>query len=135
MISGQSARHLSPTDESTTLNATPADVILWRKESKRGERFTRRAITFSEHRKMKYRKLALLLVLGAIGAGTAEPTTRPAAEPTSHTTAAQAMEMLTAGNKRFVDGHCTHPHDTAARRTELADGQHPYAIVLGCSDS
>jgi carbonic anhydrase len=28
-----------------------------------------------------------------------------------------------------------HPAQNAARRTELADDQHPFAVVLGCSDS
>ena len=46
-----------------------------------------------------------------------------------------AWKSLTAGNERFVDGHTHHPNQSVARREELAKGQHPFAIVVGCSDS
>jgi carbonic anhydrase len=47
----------------------------------------------------------------------------------------QALSQLTAGNKRFVSGQVTHPNQSAARRAELANTQHPVAVVIGCSDS
>ncbi|GGU25906.1 carbonic anhydrase [Streptomyces lavendofoliae] len=40
-----------------------------------------------------------------------------------------------SGNKRFVAGTPEHPNQDAARRAELAPGQNPFAVVLGCSDS
>lgn len=43
--------------------------------------------------------------------------------------------MLMDGNRRFVTGTPEHPGQDAARRTELAASQHPFAVVLGCSDS
>lgn len=47
----------------------------------------------------------------------------------------RAWEMLKAGNQRYVDRKLSHPHQTAQRMVELAKGQHPFAIVLGCADS
>ncbi len=46
-----------------------------------------------------------------------------------------ALRMLVDGNARFVAGKLQHPNDTAARRTEVAKGQHPFAVILSCSDS
>lgn len=46
-----------------------------------------------------------------------------------------ALALLKDGNKRFVSGSLTHPHQTTVRRSELATGQHPFAVVLGCADS
>jgi carbonic anhydrase len=50
--------------------------------------------------------------------------------------ARDALALLREGNRRFVAG--TPAHDalsSASRRAELALGQAPLAIVLGCSDS
>ena len=47
----------------------------------------------------------------------------------------EALKRLTEGNKRYVVGKFIRPHQTSVRRAELIDGQHPFAIVLGCSDS
>jgi carbonic anhydrase len=43
--------------------------------------------------------------------------------------------LLQAGNERFVAGKLTHPDQTVARRTDVAQGQHPFALVLTCADS
>lgn len=50
-------------------------------------------------------------------------------------TAEQVLERLLEGNKRFVAGTVTHPNQSIERRTELAAGQQPVAIVLTCADS
>ena len=48
----------------------------------------------------------------------------------------EAMKMLKDGNARYVEGRVTHPHQDAARRALTAgQGQHPFAMVLSCSDS
>ena len=44
-------------------------------------------------------------------------------------------QELIAGNKRYAEGHPTHPHQSASRRRELAEGQNPRAAVLACADS
>jgi len=49
--------------------------------------------------------------------------------------AAQALECLREGNRRFAANEPTHRVGAEARRRELADGQEPFAIILGCSDS
>jgi carbonic anhydrase len=59
-----------------------------------------------------------------------------AADPVPAVSPQQALECLTAGNLRFVEGRFAHPNDTAARREQTAvGGQHPYATILSCSDS
>lgn len=47
----------------------------------------------------------------------------------------QALERLKAGNKRFVEGKTIHPRQDPARIREVAKGQKPFAIIVGCSDS
>ncbi|GGS91478.1 MULTISPECIES: carbonic anhydrase [Streptomyces] len=46
-----------------------------------------------------------------------------------------AFELLMAGNQRFVAGAPEHPNQDAARRTETAPSQRPFAVLFGCSDS
>lgn len=50
-------------------------------------------------------------------------------------TAAQALERLRAGNARFVAGEARFPTRQKEVLAALAAAQHPYATVLGCSDS
>lgn len=51
-------------------------------------------------------------------------------------TAREALQRLQAGNRRFVAGRSgLVPSERPARRECLADGQEPFAIILGCSDS
>ncbi len=50
--------------------------------------------------------------------------------------AQQALERLREGNARFVaDIRSRETATSPARRHELASGQEPFAILLGCSDS
>jgi carbonic anhydrase len=50
--------------------------------------------------------------------------------------ALEALERLREGNRRFVsDVRGCAVLDTQSRRSELAEGQEPFAIILGCSDS
>ncbi|HET8732429.1 MAG TPA: carbonic anhydrase [Anaeromyxobacteraceae bacterium] len=74
--------------------------------------------------------LAFLLVASPAAANDAAPTAEQAR-------AAQqaALQALSAGNARFVEGKQA-PHDLGdARRHALAKGQHPHAAILSCSDS
>jgi carbonic anhydrase len=70
---------------------------------------------------------------------------------------AEAISKLKAGNGRFTAGNVQHPHkssderkymaansyenlgmnaaEAAKRRAELAKSQHPFAVILSCSDS
>ncbi|MFG3578768.1 carbonic anhydrase [Micromonospora chersina] len=51
------------------------------------------------------------------------------------TTPEQALAELQAGNRRFVTGAPRHPNQDAGHRAAVADGQHPFAVIVGCSDS
>ncbi len=56
--------------------------------------------------------------------------------PDSLRRARQALERLREGNRRFVsDVRGRDTLTSQARRRELAAGQEPFAIILGCSDS
>jgi carbonic anhydrase len=47
----------------------------------------------------------------------------------------EVLQELMNGNKRYVAAQFAHPNQTVERRVEVAKKQHPFAIVLGCSDS
>ena len=48
----------------------------------------------------------------------------------------EALARLRAGNQRFAEGTSVRGAPTStSRRLELASGQNPFAIILGCSDS
>ena len=50
--------------------------------------------------------------------------------------ARQALERLKDGNRRFVTGRLDlGAAADEARRSELVEGQEPFAVILGCSDS
>src|SRR3990172_7728478 len=50
--------------------------------------------------------------------------------------AREALERLREGNRRFVSDVRNDDRITSqTRRNELAAGQEPFAIILGCSDS
>lgn len=50
-------------------------------------------------------------------------------------TPGQALAELHAGNRRFVTGTQLHPNQNADHRAAVAGGQHPFAVIVGCSDS
>jgi carbonic anhydrase len=72
---------------------------------------------------------ALLCILGFVNTGSG-------AEP-SGVSAAEALQRLEQGNARFVSGRLTSmtPAEIDASRTNVAQGQKPFAIVVACSDS
>ena len=49
--------------------------------------------------------------------------------------AENAMQKLTDGNKRFVEQKEKHPDVNKKRRKEMLKGQHPFVVILSCSDS
>jgi carbonic anhydrase len=71
---------------------------------------------------------SLLVLLGSFGP--APETYAPA--PVSPQ---EALQRLLEGNERFVNGRSIHPNQTAARLREVAAGQSPFAVIVGCSDS
>jgi len=69
---------------------------------------------------------SLFMALGIMAMGTDEKV---------GITSEQAMKMLMDGNARFVSGNLTHPDQSPERRAEVLAGQHPFAVIVGCSDS
>ena len=49
--------------------------------------------------------------------------------------AAAVLSELKAGNDHHVAKRYQHPHQNAARQSELASSQHPHAVILSCADS
>lgn len=45
------------------------------------------------------------------------------------------MSELLDGNRRYASGASLHPRQSAYRRAEILDGQHPFAAIITCSDS
>jgi carbonic anhydrase len=47
----------------------------------------------------------------------------------------EALIRLKEGNQRFVNGKSARPRQDFSRIKEVAEGQHPFATIVGCSDS
>ncbi len=47
----------------------------------------------------------------------------------------QSLQKLLEGNQRYLAGALLHPHQTATRRTAIAQSQRPLAVIFGCADS
>ncbi len=47
----------------------------------------------------------------------------------------EAYQKFFDGNERFIQGAPSHPRQNVEHRTEIADGQTPFAALFGCSDS
>ncbi len=47
----------------------------------------------------------------------------------------EALKRLEEGNARYVAAKPEHPHESTDWRHTLEMGQHPFAVVIGCSDS
>ncbi len=52
-----------------------------------------------------------------------------------HPTPQEALDLLLAGNHRWVSGNVSRPHQSSDRRQALAEGQAPYATIFSCTDS
>lgn len=69
---------------------------------------------------------AAMLGGGLVAAAPAQASPHPDPDP---------LARLLAGNRRFISGHARHPHQSLADLHEVAAGQHPFAITVGCADS
>lgn len=70
----------------------------------------------------------------AASAGFARSRIKPAPPPAPGSPR-DALELLYAGNRRFVGGKSEAPHRAPERLLEVAAGQAPFAAFLGCADS
>lgn len=50
-------------------------------------------------------------------------------------TSEQSLKKLVDGNKRYVTGKAVNPDRDKKRREEIATAQHPFVVILTCSDS
>jgi carbonic anhydrase len=78
---------------------------------------------------VRFRVLALFVMLlssGLVAAGT---------DPSAPRTPQEALGLLKAGNDRFARNASSPISLSVNRRRELADAQHPMAIILSCADS
>lgn len=57
------------------------------------------------------------------------------ANSVSNLSTEEALNKLKQGNERFVQLHQKHPDETKQRRKEMIKGQHPFVVILSCSDS
>ncbi|WP_101948769.1 carbonic anhydrase [Mycobacterium sp. 3519A] len=64
------------------------------------------------------------------GGATASAAVEPLATDPDH-----ALQLLTDGNRRFVDNHAEHVDDNLARRLAVRTTQRPFATILSCVDS
>lgn len=55
--------------------------------------------------------------------------------PSDVVPADQPLARLKEGNRRYASNREQHPDETLARRKELENGQHPFAVILSCADS
>jgi carbonic anhydrase len=80
---------------------------------------------------MKKLMIALLLILVSMAAGIAQAVSgSPSISPD------EALQKLMEGNKQYVANKLTiNSRSDTSSRMALANSQHPYAIILSCSDS
>ena len=77
-----------------------------------------------------------LFLAACANAGSARESQSPQQPQQAQQPAGQSpLDELLAGDQRFVAGQSRHPHQDAARRAETAQGQHPFAVIVGCADS
>ena len=65
----------------------------------------------------------------------ATPTTSAQIKVSPEMSPDEILEILMAGNKRFVENKRTNPNISIARLTEVAVGQNPFATIISCADS
>ena len=83
----------------------------------------------------KAQLLSCFVVAGLLSANQIARTADPAHPEQPAVAPAEAIAKLKEGNSRYTSGNLQHPGQTAERRTELANTQHPFATIVSCSDS
>jgi carbonic anhydrase len=79
-------------------------------------------------------KITLLFIMALTVALLAGPAGARATAP--GLSAVESLRLLQEGNNRYTEGQMRHPHQGRERRAlTSAQGQHPLAVVLTCSDS
>ena len=89
---------------------------------------------------MHFSRRQFVQLVGLTAAGLAFPRVARAAQSTTseggaRTTPDEVLQRLLDGNRRFVKGELAHPGRKPEDFAPLAAGQHPVAVIVGCSDS
>jgi carbonic anhydrase len=79
--------------------------------------------------------ISLYVFISLFGANQFARAADPAHSDQPGVAPAEAISKLKEGNGRYTSANLQHPGQTAERRAQLAKTQHPFAIVLSCSDS
>ena len=84
--------------------------------------------------------LSLLMLSGALAFASDQapvaPAARTAPDPAARLLRDASLMLLREGNLRYATGKSQHPNLDAERRSStVAQGQDPFATILGCSDS
>jgi len=78
------------------------------------------------------RRLSLFLIIIFIGISCSQ---RQQDKQSDNFSNKNGLTRLIEGNERFVANHPIHPDQTLEKLRELEKGQHPFAVVISCSDS
>src|SRR5437660_7530549 len=76
-----------------------------------------------------------LVIVSLLGSSQFTGAADPAHSDQPTVAPAEAISKLKEGNGRYTNGNLQHPGQTTERRTELSKSQHPFAIIVSCSDS
>src|SRR6266403_3875243 len=83
----------------------------------------------------KLQRVSWLIVISLLAASQFALAADPAHPEQPTVAPADAVSKLKEGNGRYTSGNLEEPGQTAERRAELAKDQHPFAVILSCSDS
>lgn len=75
------------------------------------------------------------LAVGATLSGCVAPLPAQLPVETPVQTPQEALARLIAGNERYAANHSLPFNESVQRRTEVAQGQHPFATIFSCVDS
>ena len=78
------------------------------------------------------RRLSLFLIIIFIGISCSQ---RQQDKQSDNFSNKNGLTRLIEGNERFVANHPIYPDQTLEKLRELEKGQHPFAVVISCSDS
>src|SRR5207245_3245263 len=76
-----------------------------------------------------------LIAVSLLGANQLARAADPAHPEQPAVAPAEAIAKLKEGNGRYTNGKLQHPGQTTERRAELTKDQHPFAVIVSCSDS
>jgi len=83
----------------------------------------------------KLQRVSWLIVISLLAASQFALAADPAHPEQPTVAPAEAVSKLKEGNGRYISGNLQHPGQTTERRAELTKDQHPFAVILSCSDS